>query len=131
VVEQISYLVEASNVSGEVFNLGRDTGFITINELARRIAALLGLPFAPRYLPSRVGEVRDAACSHTKIDARMRLASDRSLDDALCDLIAEVKELGSRPLVPDLPLEIDDESVPATWRANPAWTRSAVIKRRA
>ncbi len=118
VVDQIGFLVEATDVSGEVFNLGRDSGFITINELAQRIAALLGVPFEPRHLPARLGEVRDAACSHKKIESRFRPSANRTLDDALHDLIADVKELGPRPLLPDLPLEIDAESVPETWRAN-------------
>jgi UDP-glucose 4-epimerase len=116
VADQVCALVQAPGVNGEVFNLGSDTGFISINELGRRIAELIGIPFEPRYLPARHGEVRDATCSHAKIEALTARRSARRLAEALEALIAEVRELGPRPLVPDLPLEIERPSVPATWR---------------
>jgi UDP-glucose 4-epimerase len=115
VAEQIIELAFASGVSRQVFNLGRDTGFITINELARRIAAHVGQDVPVRHLPARHGEVRDATCSHAKIQRLTGCESERTLDDALIRLIAEIRELGTRPLVPDLPLEIRGPRVPETW----------------
>ncbi len=116
VVEQIGVLLETPAANGNIYNLGSDTGFISINDLARQIAGLLGRPFDPIYLPPRHGEVRDATCSHNRIEALMGKAPTRTLRDALVSLIAEVEARGPRPLVPDLPLEIDSPTIPTTWR---------------
>lgn len=115
VVEQIAFVTDAPEASGQTFNLGSDTGFITINELARRITKLLGRPFNPTYLPPRHGEVRDATCSHTRIEQLVGRASGRTLEDALSSLVDDIRALGPRPLVPDLPLEIPASTVPETW----------------
>lgn len=117
VVEQIAFLIDSPAATNRTFNLGGDTGFITINELARRIATLLGRPFNPVYLSPRHGEVRDATCSHSKIQQLMGRGPHRTLDDALSSLIEDIRKLGPRPLVPDLPLEIDAPTVPETWLA--------------
>ncbi len=117
VVEQMAHLIDAPEAAGETFNLGSDTGFITINELAQRIATLLGLPFDPVHLPPRHGEVRDATCSHARIEQLVEPASERTLEQALASLVEDIRKLGPRPLVPDLPLEIDAPTVPETWLA--------------
>jgi UDP-glucose 4-epimerase len=115
VAEQIRALTLASAASGEVFNLGSDTGFITIEDLAHRVVERIGQHVRVRYSPARHGEVRDATCSHARIEAFMGRRSDRTLDDALDQLIAEVHTFGPRPLRPDLPLEIRGPLVPETW----------------
>lgn len=115
VAEQLCALALAPDVSGGIFNLGGDTGFITVAALARRIVARTGSGVAVRHLPARHGEVRDATCAHDRIEAFIGGPSGRTLDDALDALIAEVRALGPRRLVPDLPLEIAVPSVPDPW----------------
>ncbi|MBI4957715.1 MAG: NAD-dependent epimerase/dehydratase family protein [Myxococcales bacterium] len=119
VAEQLWALATRDGVAGQVFNLGSDTGFITINELVRLVLSRTGVEGSPRYLPARPGEVRDATCSHARIEELLGGRSERSLDDALDALIAEVRAQGPRPLRPDLPLEISDARVPAPWLAEP------------
>jgi UDP-glucose 4-epimerase len=115
VADQLCALAVAPGVHGEIFNLGSDTGFITVNELARRVIDRTGARVRVRHLPPRHGEVRDATCNHDRIEALMGHRSTRTLDDALDALIAEVRALGPRIFVPDLPLEIDTGMVPETW----------------
>jgi UDP-glucose 4-epimerase len=115
VVDQLCALVDAGGVSGEIFNLGADTDFITIHELARRICERAGRPFRPLHLPARVGEVRDATCSHAKIAELTGNAAGRTLDAALAELMIEVETAGPRPLSPDLPIEIESPTIPSTW----------------
>lgn len=119
VAEQLCALTLAPGVSGSVFNLGSDTGFISIAALAERIIARTGASVAIRHLPARLGEVRDATCSHVRIESFMGGRSTRTLDDALDALIAEVRSLGPRRLAPDLPLELELPSVPAPWLPEP------------
>jgi UDP-glucose 4-epimerase len=115
VAEQICALALAPGVSGQLFNLGSDTGFITVNQLAHRVMQRLGQQARVRHLPARQGEVRDATCSHDRIEAFMGRRSTYTLDDALDRLIADVRALGPRPFVPDLPIEIHGPLVPETW----------------
>lgn len=117
VAEQLCALALATGVHGEIFNLGSDTGFITVNELARRIIERTGARVRVRHLPPRHGEVRDATCRHDRIEALMGYRSMRTLNDALDALIDEVRALGPRNFVPDLPLEIDAAMVPEPWLA--------------
>jgi UDP-glucose 4-epimerase len=124
VAEQICALVEAPGASGKTFNLGSDTGFITINELARRVQERLAGEIVIRHVPPRHGEVRDAACSHERIEAFLGRGPRRSLDDALDALISEVRKLGPRPFLLDLPLEINDPRIPETWRGHAESPRS-------
>jgi UDP-glucose 4-epimerase len=115
VAEQICALTLSAEVRDDVFNIGSDTGFITVEELAHRIVARIGRHVRVRHLPARHGEVRDATCSHARIEALLGRRSNRTLDSAIDELIAEVKTFGSRPLRPDLPLEIRGPRVPETW----------------
>jgi UDP-glucose 4-epimerase len=127
VVDQLTALVSADGVDGEIYNLGADTDFLTIHELARRICERIGRPFRPVHLPARVGEIRDAACSHAKIAALTGHSAARTLDEALAELISEVQAAGPLPLVPGLPIEIESDTLPSTWRAE---TPAAILCRR-
>jgi UDP-glucose 4-epimerase len=115
VVEQMCALTLAPEASAQIFNLGSDTGFITVEDLAQRVVERTGRQVRVRYLPARHGEVRDATCSHARIETFLGQRSTRTLDDALDELIAEVRAFGPRPLCPDLPLEIRGPLVPETW----------------
>ena len=115
VADQLHALATRTGVTAQVWNLGSDTGFISINELAGRVMRRVGREGQPQHLPPRLGEVRNATCSHARIEALTGGASGRTLDDALDALIDEVRTHGTRPLRPDLPLEISDARVPATW----------------
>ena len=54
--------------------------------------------------------------SHPLADSRGQSDNEgMTLDDALDGLIAEVRSLGPRPLLPDLPLEILGPMIPETW----------------
>lgn len=117
VVEQLATLVDAPGISGEVYNLGSDSEFITINELARQICHRLGVPFQPLHLPPRHGEVRDATCSHAKITALMGRPPSRTLGQALDDLVADIRAGGPLPFFPGLPIEIHKPTVPRPWQS--------------
>lgn len=119
VADQICALTLASGVSGQAFNLGSDTGFITVNQLAQRVLAVLGQSGRSRHVPARRGEVRDATCSHAKVEAFLGRVASRTLDDALALLAAEVRDLGARFPLPDLPIEIAGPGVPETWMPDP------------
>jgi UDP-glucose 4-epimerase len=117
VVDQLLSLATREDANAKVFNVGSDTGFITINELAARIMRRIGRELPPRHVPARVGEVRDATCSHERIEAFVGGTSGRAFDDALDAMIAEVRARGTKPFRAELPLEIPDPRVPEAWRS--------------
>jgi UDP-glucose 4-epimerase len=115
VAEQLVALTHAPDVDGEVYNLGGGTELISIDELARRICDRVGWRFRPIRLPARHGEVHSATCSHAKITRKLGFVARRSLDEALDDLIAEIRAAGPRELLPGIALEIDAPTIPDPW----------------
>jgi UDP-glucose 4-epimerase len=115
VVDPMSKIVETDVADGEVINLGPDANFVTINELASRIAKLLEFDLDPIYLPDRPKEVRFANCSADK--ARMLLDYNpiTPLDTTLTRMIEFVKGRGTKDFDFYLPVEIVNNLTPKTW----------------
>lgn len=67
---------------GEPYNVGCGER-ITVNELWRRIAALVGTTASPRYEPSRTGDVRDSLASLERTRAMLGYHPVVSLDEGL------------------------------------------------
>jgi UDP-glucose 4-epimerase len=65
-VDCIAQAALRDDVVGEVFNIGPDTELVTINQLARILADVIGFDLDPIYLPDRPQEVRLATCSADK-----------------------------------------------------------------
>ena len=51
------------NVLNRTINIGPDTEFITILEVAKLVAEILNVPFNPNFMPGRPQEVHHAVCS--------------------------------------------------------------------
>ncbi len=115
VVEPLVHLATADCV-GETINLGPDDEFVTINELAERIATLLNFDLKIRYVDERPQEVRLANCSADKARGLLGYEPATTLDDGLQQMIDYIRHRGPRPFVYHLPLEIVSELTPATWK---------------
>lgn len=116
VVDCIVKLALDDGMHGQTVNLGPDDGFITINQLAERVAKAVGFPdLQPIYVPARPAEVRLANCSAKKARELLGYQSQRTLDEALGDIVAYIRERGVRPFDYHLPVEIDNEHTPKTW----------------
>ncbi len=59
VFANLACLAAPAAAAGGVYNVAYGDR-ISVNDLARQIAALAGLPFAPRYAPARPGDVRES-----------------------------------------------------------------------
>lgn len=101
---------------GEVFNVGPDEQFISINELANTIADLLRFSLRPQYVPGHRAEVALATCSADKIRSRFGYETRTSLSDGLQRTIGYIQRRGPLPFNYHLRLEILNDQVPATWR---------------
>lgn len=124
VVEPLIQLGVQGPCHGQVFNIGPDGEFVTINELANTIMGLLAEGFGlsrltsiatPIYVPDRPQEVREANCSADKARRWLGYAPKTSLRDGLSEMIAWIRDRGPREFDYRLPLEIVSELTPKTW----------------
>lgn len=104
------------SVVGEIINIGPDEEFVSINELARVIADLLGFKLEAVYLPDRPQEVKYATCSSDKARDLLGYQTATSLRDGLAEMIDFIRKRGTRKFRYHLDLEIVNEVTPRTWR---------------
>lgn len=116
VVEPLYRMAVAPEVVGQVINIGPDDRFITINELARIVAGLIGFDLNPIRMPGRPQEVKDANCSADKARDLLGYQPKIPLEDGLREMIAWIRARGTRPFLYHLPLEIENERTPRTWK---------------
>ena len=114
VIAPILTACESPNAVGQVINVGPDESPISILELAKRLAAIIGFELDPIFMPNRPQEVYVALCSSDKARELLGYKTTVSLDQGLHDLVDWI-----RPRVKDfeyhLPIEIDSDLTPKTW----------------
>jgi len=114
VIAPILTACESPNAVGQVINIGPDESPISILELAKRLAAIIGFELDPIFMPSRPQEVYVALCGSDKARQLLGYKTTVSLDQGLVDLVDWI-----RPRVKDfeyhLPIEIDSDLTPKTW----------------
>lgn len=103
-------------IAGEIVNVGPDEEFVSINDLCRRITKLMGEPFDPIYVPDRPMEVKQACCSADKARKLLGYKTTYTLDEGLEEMIQWIAKRGAKPFSYHLPIEIDTDRVPVTWR---------------
>jgi len=106
-------MIEAD--SGLVVNIGPDDEFITILELAERIAGILSFRLDPVFVSRRPQEVQDANCSADLARAVLGYSPKVSLDLGLRLLVDWIRSRGPKPFEYHLPIEIMSERTPGTW----------------
>jgi UDP-glucose 4-epimerase len=97
----------------QVFNVGADEPF-TLNELARRVAAAMGVEPRITHLPARQ-EVHHAHSSHDKIGRVFGRRGSTPLDDGLRTMAKWVRAQGARSSAPFEPIEIR-RNLPTAWQ---------------
>lgn len=115
VIDPLMLACESQVVDGMTVNVGPDEEFITINDLAQRIAKLLDFKLSPIYLPERPQEVKDANCSANLARDLLGYKTSTSLDEGLTQLVEWIKNQGARPFDYHLPIEFITEKTPKTW----------------
>lgn len=111
----LAQLAERPEVVREIINVGPDEEFITINELAARIAKLIDFELRPTYVPGRPQEVELANCSADKARRMLDYRTRHTLDRGLAATIEWIRCRGTRPFRYHLPVEIVNDRTPRTW----------------
>lgn len=102
-------------IAGETINIGPDGGEITVLELAEIVRDLTGGMAEIQHLPARPNEVKNAYCSSDKARRLLGYESKQSLRDCLSEMVAYIKEHGTKEFEYSFPIEIPN-GCPATWK---------------
>ncbi|MEK7172888.1 MAG: NAD-dependent epimerase/dehydratase family protein [Patescibacteria group bacterium] len=103
------------NVVGEKINIGPDEEFVTIIDLAKIIAELLGFDLKPIFMPGRPQEVRLATCSADKARKLLGYQTKTSLKEGLQEMIDYIRVRGPKKFRYHLAVEIINDKTPKTW----------------
>ena len=114
VIAPIMQACESEQAVGQVINVGPDESPISILELARRLAAIIGFELNPIFMPGRPQEVYVALCSSDKARQLLGYKTTVSLDQGLVDLVDWIRPR-VKPFEYHLPIEIDSDLTPKTW----------------
>ncbi len=115
-VNCIEQLVTRDDVSGQVFNIGPDEEFITINELAELIADIVHFKLDPIYVAGRPQEVKFATCSADKARRVLGYKTTVGLRQGLEELACYIRRQGTKRFRYHLDVEILNERTPVTWK---------------
>ena len=115
VLNPLLKVCESDVVDSMVVNIGPDEEFITINELAVRLAKILDFNLDPIYMPGRPQEVSEANCSAELARANLGYRTQTDLDQGLRDLVSWIKAMGPKEFDYKLPIEFVTEKTPRTW----------------
>lgn len=103
------------HIIGETINIGPDEEFISINELAKVIAKLIGFKLNPLYLPDRPMEVKFASCSADKARKLLNYKTQYKLERGLSEMINYIRDRGTKPFRYHLDIEILSPKTPRSW----------------
>ncbi len=109
-------MATSKKVLGQTINIGPDEEFITINELAEKIANQLKVNLNPRYMTGRPQEVLEATCSADKARKLLNYKTKTSLDDGISKMIEYIKNKGAKKFRYHLDIEIINSKTPDTWK---------------
>jgi UDP-glucose 4-epimerase len=115
VVDPINTVINTPVANSEVINIGPDDEFITINELALKIARIMSFDLNPIYMPGRPQEVQFANCSANKARKLLKYSPKVGLNEGLTELVNWIVKSGVKPFDYHLPIEINNSSTPKTW----------------
>jgi UDP-glucose 4-epimerase len=109
-------MATAPQVVGEIINIGPDEEFISVNELAEKLANITGCNLAPVHMADRPREVKLATCSADKARKLLGYETRVFLDDGLKELVDWIRVQGPKPFTYHFDIEIHNELLPQTWR---------------
>jgi UDP-glucose 4-epimerase len=101
--------------TGEVVNIGPDEDFVSINDLFRKLKAIIGFDCQAIHLTDRPQEVKNAFCSADKARDLLGYRTTRTLDTGLNDIVDYIRAVGPRKFRYHLDIEIRNHRTPRTW----------------
>jgi UDP-glucose 4-epimerase len=115
VINPLMIACESNVANGMTINIGPDEEFVTIVELAKKLANILDFDLDPIFMPGRPQEVKHANCSANKARQFLGYKTSTSLEEGLTELVNWIKEKGTKPFDYHLPIEFVTDKTPKTW----------------
>lgn len=112
----IDKLVCEKNIKSEIFNIGPDENYITINELFKKISNILKFNKGPLYFQERPNEVKYSNCSADKAREKLNYNTKIDIDESLLRMVNFIKSKGSKKFIYNYDIEIKNELTPETWK---------------
>ena len=105
-----------SNINKEIINIGPDEETTTILELSKLVANETGYNGNPIFVKDRPKEVKFASCSSDKAKKLLGYETKTSLKESIKLTTDFVRQRGIKKFDYNLPLEINSEITPETWK---------------
>ena len=119
-IDDVIYCLEKlaleNNIKSEVINIGPDEETISLIDLAKLVANETRFNGDPLFTKPRPKEVKIASCSSNKARRLLGYKTKTSLKESIKLTMNYIKERGVRPFNYNLPLEINTEITPETWK---------------
>lgn len=103
-------------IKSEIFNIGPDENYISINKLFEIIANKLKFNNKPTYFPIRPNEVKYSNCSAQKAREILNYKTKYSVEDSLDKMINDIKIKGPKDFQYKYKIEIENNLTPETWK---------------
>jgi UDP-glucose 4-epimerase len=114
-LDSLAQMATNDQVVGKIINIGPDEEFITINQLAEKLANITGNNLPPIYMKGRPAEVKLATCSADLARELLGYQTQVYIDEGLKLLVDWIRSQGTRPFEYHVNLEIQTEKTPRTW----------------
>jgi len=111
----IDKLATDSNIKNDIFNIGPEHNYVSVNSLFKILSNELKFNQEPIYYTDRINEVKFANCSEKKAVTILGYKSSISLEDSLKKMINYIKNSGIKKFIYSYDLEIVNEQTPKTW----------------
>lgn len=111
----IDKLATEKNIVSEIFNIGPDENYVSINELFKKISNILKFNKEPLYFPDRPNEVKYSNCSADKARKKLGYNTKFDLDTSLVNMVNYIKLNGPKKFVYNYDIEINTDKTPKTW----------------
>jgi len=112
----LDQLITRKDIVNDIYNIGPDDNFISINELYQKLSNILKFNKEPIYTNGRPNEVKLSYCSSTKAKKNLNYKTQVNLDDSLIKIVDFIKKKGPKKFVYNYELEIINNKVPVTWK---------------
>ena len=112
----IDKLVQDKKIKSEIFNIGPDENYITINKLYEIISNLLQFNEKPRYFPARPNEVLYSNCSADKARELLNYKTKYGIERSLKNMVIDIKKNGPKKFKYNYDIEIENELTPKPWK---------------
>ena len=109
-------LITDPKIKSQIFNIGPDEEFVSINKLYEKISNKLQFNREAKYSKSAPMKLKMLCVHLIKLEIIIKLQNKVGLNESLEKLINFIKTKGPKKFKYSYNLEIDNETVPSTWK---------------